>query len=157
MRTNVWYVYIVARTRHIRFIFHTRFYTRSNYNNNKPPRLVLRSHDRPVSTYPLWTSLVLWNWFNIFISLCKLTRRVALRCVLATSTSPHCVDFFSCDKKIFNSYFLLSIYIYICIYICIYIITQYNSLQCRVIFFKASRLIETYETLSRTMYGYVTR
>lgn len=40
-----------TRTRHIRLIFHTRFYTRSNYNNNRPPRLVPRPRDRPVPTY----------------------------------------------------------------------------------------------------------
>lgn len=32
-------LYAAARTRHIKLIFHTRFYTRSNYNNNRPPRL----------------------------------------------------------------------------------------------------------------------
>lgn len=85
-RASVRYVYIAARTRHIRLIFHTRFYTRSNYNNNKLPRLVPRSRDRPVPTYSPWTPLVLWNWFNIFISLCKsTTRRAASR---LTAVSP---------------------------------------------------------------------
>lgn len=35
-----------ARARRIRLIFHTRFYTRGNYNNNRPPRLVPRARDR---------------------------------------------------------------------------------------------------------------
>lgn len=53
------------RTRHIRLIFHTRFCTRGNYNNNRP--LVMRASNR----CPAWPPFVLWNWFNIFISLCK--------------------------------------------------------------------------------------
>lgn len=37
--------YRAARARHITLIFHTRFYTRGNYNNNRPPRLIPRPTD----------------------------------------------------------------------------------------------------------------
>lgn len=131
LRADVWYVYTAARTRHIRLIFHTRFYTRSNYNNNRPPRLVLRSRDWPVPTYPPWTSLVLWNWFNIFISLCKSTMRrdivasTSLRCVSPFISSPF-IDFkslefilqaqseavYSIELIILPCFFSLYVYVY---------------------------------------------
>lgn len=41
------------RTRHIRLIFHTRFCTRGNYNNNRP--LVMRASNR----CPAWPPFVL--------------------------------------------------------------------------------------------------